>query len=272
MKKNDSELMLAFKGIINSSFFKDITSALKSNGKSKSVEDFNILDEYQTKFSQFPSLIKITHEDCDFFLYDKLKKILNDEFNESKIIFNDKDYDLKNGKYITTREIWSIANGYILDLWTSESKNIYPNPEIDIKLDENEQLIETNTLLVPPNGSIYVNKDVEKKIINAFKLSSVKEYIRNTIGMMSVDGNGELYVKDFSLDKKFKIHDLDIHYGEDFRDFHNELFKKLKSDKKGLVLLHGDPGTGKCVHGKTKIITRDKNTGEIKERNIEDLM
>jgi Cdc6-like AAA superfamily ATPase len=65
---------------------------------------------------------------------------------------------------------------------------------------------------------------------------------------MSVEGNGDLFVKDFSLDKKFKIKDLDVHYGENFKIFHNELFKKLKSDKKGLVLLHGSPGTGKTYY------------------------
>lgn len=269
-RKMDDDLMLAIRGIIDSSFFKDMTSAIKSNGKSKSVEDFNILDEYQTRFNESPSLIKITHDDCDLFLYEKLKKILHEEFENSKILFNDTEYNLKREKYITNREVWYIGEGYLLNLWTSESKNIYPNPEVDIKLNKHDQLIEGNTLLVPPPSSDKVNKDLEERIINIFKTNTIKEYERNTIGMMSVEGTGELYVKDFTLEKKFKIHDLDIHYGEDFKIFHNELFKKLKSDKKGLVLLHGDPGTGKCVDGSTIVTLRNKKTGEINNISIND--
>jgi hypothetical protein len=271
-RKKDEDIIFALKNVVENSYFRDITSALRSNGKSKPVEDFNILDEYQLRFSETPSLLKITHDDCDLFLYEKLKKLLKEEFKSSKILFNDTEYNLKRDKYITNREVWYIEDGYLLNLWTSESKNIYSNPELDIKMSKHDQLIEGNTLLVPPHNSSKINKEIEQRVINTFKTTTIKEYERNMIGMMSVEGTGELYVKDFSLDKKFKIHDLDLHYGEGFKDFHNKLFKKLKTDKKGLVLFHGEPGVGKCVHGKTKVILRNKDTGEIKEINIEELM
>lgn len=139
-------------------------------------------------------------------------------------------------------------------------------------MNDHDQLIEGNTLLVPPINSTKINKEIEKRVIETFKTTTIKEYERNSIGMMSIEGSGDLYVKDFTLDKKFKIHDLDLHYGDGFKDFHDQLYKKLKSDRKGLVLLHGEPGTGKCVHGKTKVVVRNKKTGKIEEKNIEDLM
>jgi hypothetical protein len=272
LNKKDEDLLNALKTVIDNNVFKDMTTAIKTNGKSKQVEDFNILDEYFSRFAEAPSLLKITHEDCDLFLYEKLKKILKEEFKNSKILFSEGAYDLKKERYTTSREVWYIDEGYLLNIWTSESKDIYSNPELDIKQNKYDQLIEANTILIPSANSVLVNKKIEEKIIKSFKTTTIKEYERNMIGMMSIESSGELYVKDFSLDKKFKINDLDLHYGENFKQFHNDLFKKLKSDKKGLILLHGAPGTGKCVHGKTKVTIRDKKTGEIKEMNIEDLM
>lgn len=248
MLQQKEDLLDALKIIVDNSHFRDITSAIKTNGKSKPVEDFNLLDEYLNRFSESPSLLKITHDDCDLFLYEKLKKILSEEFKDAKVLFSETEYNLKREKYATNREVWYIDKGYLLNIWTSETKNIYANPELDVKLNEHEQLVEANTLLIPPAHSSNTNKQIEEKIIKSFKKTTIKEYERNTIGMMSVEGNGELFVKDFSLDKKFKINDLDLHYGENFKDFHTQLYKKLKGDKKGLVLLHGEPGTGKSVY------------------------
>ena len=272
VRKKDEDIITALRSVIDNSYFKDLTMSVKSNGKSKSVEDFNILEEYQSRFQETPSLLKITHDDCDLFLYEKLKNTLREEFKNAKVLFNDTEYNLKRDKYISNREVWYLEEGYLLNIWTSESKNLYANPEVDIKMSKHDQLIEGNTLLVPPVKSDKENKEIEERVIKTFKTTTIKEYERNSIGMISVEGSGDLYVKEFTLDRKFKINDLDLHYGDNFKTFHSELFKKLKTDKKGLVLLHGDPGTGKCVHGKTKVIIRNKKTNEIKEINIEDLM
>ena len=129
---NDDDILE--KNVIDNSLFRDMNTALRSNGKSKSVEDFNVLDEYQTRFNETPSVLKITHDDCDLFLYEKLRKTLEEEFKNSRIIFSDNEYNLKRDKYINNREIWYIEEGYILNLWTSETRNIYANPELDIKM------------------------------------------------------------------------------------------------------------------------------------------
>jgi hypothetical protein len=266
----NGEAITAIRNVIDNAYFKELTLAVRSNGKSKSLEDFNILEEYQTNFSETPCLIKITDDDCDIFLHEKLQSLLKKEFINSKIIFHDTDYNLKRDKYISNREVWFIEDGYMLNLWTGESRNIYANPEVDVRLSRHESLIEGNTLLVPPQHSKRNNKDVEKRLIDTFKNATIKEYERNSIGMMSVDGSGELYVREFTLDKKFRISDLDIHYGDGFKEFYDGLFKKLKSDKKGLVLLHGEPGTGKCVEGSTIVTLRNKKTGEIRNISVEE--
>ena len=84
VRKNEEDIVAALRNVIENSYFKDMTTALRSNGKSKSVEDFNVLDEYQSRFNESPSILKITHDDCDLFLYEKLKMALKEEFKNSK--------------------------------------------------------------------------------------------------------------------------------------------------------------------------------------------
>jgi hypothetical protein len=66
---------------------------------------------------------------------------------------------------------------------------------------------------------------------------------------------------------------LELNYGRNFMKVHETIVRRLNNDSdKGIILLHGDPGTGKCVLGSTKITVRNKITGVISEKNIEDLM
>lgn len=72
--------------------------------------------------------------------------------------------------------------------------------------------------------------------------------------------------------KKTKI-DLDENYNNGFVDMSNNIIEGLNSkNKTNLVILSGEPGTGKCVSGNTKITVRNKKTGKIEEKNIADLM
>jgi hypothetical protein len=66
--------------------------------------------------------------------------------------------------------------------------------------------------------------------------------------------------------KKTKI-DLDENYNNGFVDMSNNIIEGLNSkNKTNLVILSGEPGTGKCVSGNTKITVRNKKTGKIEEK------
>ena len=69
--------------------------------------------------------------------------------------------------------------------------------------------------------------------------------------------------------KEFDIQ-LDLNYGEAFVEKHNDILGKIKNNKHGLFLFHGEPGTGKCVDGNTIVTLRNKKTGKIENINIED--
>ena len=53
------------------------------------------------------------------------------------------------------------------------------------------------------------------------------------------------YLKDIKI-KKPLIFDIALHYGENFAKIHNKILKQCNEKKgKGIVLLHGIPGSGK---------------------------
>ena len=72
--------------------------------------------------------------------------------------------------------------------------------------------------------------------------------------------------------KKIKVN-LDENYNDGFSEISTEIIEGLNDKKKSnLVILSGEPGTGKCIIGKTKITVRNKKTGGVEDIYIEDLM
>lgn len=70
------------------------------------------------------------------------------------------------------------------------------------------------------------------------------------IGIIGSTPEG-MYVKEYNLGKGAKNlsdEELDLHYGESFSEFHTKLTSLLKSDSKGLIIFHGQPGTGKTYY------------------------
>jgi DNA polymerase III delta prime subunit len=69
-----------------------------------------------------------------------------------------------------------------------------------------------------------------------------------SIGIISSD-QGDYYVKNFSLEGKTPEFTYpDLHYGTGFDNFHQSLTERVKTTTKGLILLHGEPGTGKTQY------------------------
>lgn len=87
-----------------------------------------------------------------------------------------------------------------------------------------------------------------EELLDAFSGYAFKANKTRKIGIISHDGS-DYYVKNFSLDGKVPqfIH-VDEHYGEGFGEFHEKMIDRIKKDSKGLVLFHGDPGTGKTQY------------------------
>jgi hypothetical protein len=224
-----------------------ILTTLKFNGKSKSVDDFNVLEEYYNRFGEQPHTIQIIHDDAQFFRLDLIKREIKSLFPKSNVVYRDSYFDVKTNLSQTSREVWYIEKGYLINIYANSSSVFYTNPEVDVKLDKDVELISSNYLICPPPDSKNHNLSIEKSIFEIFSKSVVNEISKNSIGLISVD-NGNLYVREFTIDKKIRIPELDLYYGEGFTEFNKKLIKKLTYDDKGLVLLHGQPGTGKTTY------------------------
>ena len=220
---------------------------LKTSGKSKQIEDFNTLEEYMDRFNEKPSIIRIDNDISSFFKISKVRELISEYFPNSEILFKDDYYSLKYKKNIAKREIWMIDKGYFLTLSIDSAEVFFNNPKSDIGVDDYTELCDYCIAVVPNVKSKNHNNTIIDKVVSIFEKSSIVERKRPTIGMVAVD-NGELYVKDFDISDNFVLRNMDLHYGVGFKDFNRKLINKLKTGTKGLVLLHGEPGTGKTFY------------------------
>lgn len=102
------------------------------------------------------------------------------------------------------------------------------------------------------------NKSKTKSIIENLLKCRVKYKKRNSISIVC-QGNNGLYTEDFII-KKPEL-DLEMNYGESFTKVHNTILKRLNTKlDKGIVLLHGLPGTGKSFYLRYLVnIIKEKN-------------
>lgn len=107
------------------------------------------------------------------------------------------------------------------------------------------EYIESMSLFTGPDTDAAAIMDSISKLANQFIRL---KHEGAEIGIVSIQDN-EYYVKSFSLESKTpKFTFPDLHYGDGFEDFHGKLLKRIETSTKGLILLHGEPGTGKTQY------------------------
>ena len=230
-------------------FFDKLIESFKnasiSSGRNKEPDDFTILHEYVERYGSKPSMLRITNGDTEYFKLDKLLTIINKEFKDNDIIYNDQYYSNKYSKIITNKQVIKLEDGYICDLTIQITDDIIESENYTKSgLKDNDELVTDVKILIPSKS----DKLIIEKIIKVFKKSIIDcKNKRIIIEMIAMD-RGELYTENFYLDDNFvDMQFPDLHYGEGFEVFYDKLLKKLQKDTKGLVLLHGVPGSGKTV-------------------------
>jgi hypothetical protein len=87
------------------------------------------------------------------------------------------------------------------------------------------------------------------ELINQLKSLSYKNKSDgNKIHLICNDPDIGMYTKEFSISSSEYDFDLDLHYGDGMSDFHEKQVRRLVTGSKGIILLYGDPGTGKTFY------------------------
>lgn len=239
--------------------FKLIENLYLSFSKSKVVDDFSESYDYIKKYNEYPSVINFFNERFIYYDFDNVLKQFKEKFKDYELIHE--TYDSEDYKIFPSYSLIKLADGYHISLRSNTSDSYFTNPKKDIDKENEFMLISNVILLKPISTSNYSNKKIEDDVIEILKSNEIeyKEEQLN-IGMVSVD-DGDLFVKDFIIHDEFKLNHPDLYYGEGFSNFHTELLKKLKKLNKGLILLDGDPGTGKSYYIRylIKELSKEKN-------------
>lgn len=82
------------------------------------------------------------------------------------------------------------------------------------------------------------------------------------LSMITENRFGGYQLETRTISNGHEFNNIDIHYGEGFEESYNNLIKVASENKKGLIIFHGDPGTGKtyCI---TDFIRQVKNKKPI---------
>lgn len=232
-----------------------IINTLRTSGRSKQPEDFNILEVFHEKYHTRPSLYKYDISDDNYFDWKILIENLTILYPNMENIFIEEVSSINSDLKYTKQQTLLLSDGIILHLEGDLAKHLYLESH---SLKDTDNVATYNLFLL----SKPLSKDEDDKLKDVFKKSVIKEKDTIIVNMISFE-NGNFNVKDFDIkDKLQKLELLDLHYGAGFEKFNTELISRLLSSDKGLTLFHGVPGSGKTMYVRHLI-------QEIKKDNTE---
>jgi hypothetical protein len=193
---------------------------------------------------------------------DELWKYLKDNFNlkkENITVFCDIITDVKNRVEKNYKYIIKIEKPYKLVIQFYDEEKVIDD---QIYETEEEQRNKISDFLIYFDSDGYESAD---KVIEDIKGFTYRPSINKTFYIISSSSLG--YELRPATIKEFDI-PLELNYGEAFVEKYDDIVNKLKNNKHGLFVFHGEPGTGKCVVGDTFVTIRNKITGEIENLSV----
>jgi ATPase family associated with various cellular activities (AAA) len=172
-------------------------------------------------------------------LFDKLpSKYVNNLFYDPKII----EEVLLNDGFVQEIEIFSSNRRYDLSaqsLYVNKVKQIMVRVYGNTSKDK-DPLIQLDFAYNIKNGKLDTQFSMDK--LKGFERPKKKaniQLVKSEMGHMDTE-EYDLFVPPM---------DLELNYGSDFSKVHDVIVKKLNENNgKGIILLHGDPGTGKTSY------------------------
>lgn len=157
----------------------------------------------------------------------------------------------------TAVEKFGFTQIYSFESWEPEDKLINCRNVYELKTEEGVVLLlvanypkqfKDKKFKKKSSVGVAIVSNAEEKLFNEIRDFFIESYKKiplptNNVHLV-ITSHGGYDTETFDLPKQ-KI-DIELNYGKDFLPVHNTILDKLNKQKgKGLVLLHGDPGTGK---------------------------
>lgn len=221
--------------------YSKLVSSLDSN------TSFPIRQHYLITHGEAPKVICIEGE-----RYFNISKIINNLKNEfgkdfkeeklsSRISFNEEGFEelVEEGVlYLDSGLVYLYYNRGFIGKEFLDNKIQLKETEVESDSTYNQQIV----ILY----SRYSKDNIIKKIIQIIRnCSSNPEYSAH-VNVLYYNPFGELDLKSLYLEEM--SFELSLNYGEKFVTIHQKIIDFLNGNSSGLILLHGEPGTGKTTY------------------------
>jgi hypothetical protein len=235
---------------------------LKWITEASKVEEISLLRYYVMQNKTLPSILTYGSMGIEAIaLLEEVKANLNAKVIHSYLVNNG------NGEKIQRYTLSFPNSGYLLQATQiqqrSEDSYVVPDFILEYQDGIDCSVYTSNFILLRPgDDSDLRDKDFEAEVddyINKCTLDKAPELPE--IYMIEATGGGNFDLQSHAVNDNFIIKNLDLHYGYGFEKFHNELLGRFKNETKGLILFHGEPGTGKTYyirHLLRKMASNDK--------------
>ncbi len=212
-------------------------------------DSFALLRYYALRFQDVPSIIDYTGpyiEACSL-----LEKLMGDKHLIAQQIHSVSTID-RNGKEQIQKYTLTFPYYYGYVLHTSNiirhKANQFDLTEKDINAEDGFVKLSQLQLLRPSKFADRDDDNFEEILNSVIEDYSIKKFPDKPVIHMIEQDNSGFVMRQHPVDDDFEIKDLDINYGYGFQNFHNDLMQRFSSGTKGLILLHGQPGTGKTYY------------------------
>lgn len=209
-------------------------------------DQFPYLRFYGAYFKDTPSVVNYTNRNLDVvMLLKELKEELHGQIINS-FSYSDNGYE-RLSKYTI---IFRAYPGYMLHASgiSVQNMDMYEVSTQRNILQDGVLHIGNVQLLRPVEDSGKRDVFFEQLFEEAVRKFSFKKRAEKPKVNIIETRSGNFTMVEYPVSDAFQINDLDVNYGSGFDKFHKQLLHRFKQSTKGLVLFHGQPGTGKTYY------------------------
>jgi len=212
-----------------------------------SGDNFPIYRYYTQRFKAVPSMITYEGPNIEAMA---LLKMLREKLSADLVHTFNTVWD-GNANYLQRYTINFSSNwGYMLQCMGIRKQNVdeFLVPD-ELENKDSEYVYISHFCLYHPSEVSGARDENFEQDLSFYidKCSLQKKPEKPVINIIEVQGNN-FSMTEYAVNDNFIIKDLDINYGQGFEKFHNELMLRFNKSTKGLVLFHGEPGTGKTYY------------------------